>query len=83
MVERLAEHGPSDRGLESNFMLVGIEGLRVPQDRVCGELLARGVILRDGNALGIPGWARVTVGTEDENEFFLEKLAGLQSGKEA
>jgi histidinol-phosphate aminotransferase len=55
----------------------------VPQDRVCGELLAQGVILRDGNALGIPGWARVTVGTEDENEFFLEKLAGLQTGKEA
>jgi histidinol-phosphate aminotransferase len=80
MVERLAELGRPTVASESNFMLVGIEGLRVPQDRVCGELLAQGVILRDGNALGIPGWARVTVGTEDENEFFLEKLAGLEAG---
>jgi histidinol-phosphate aminotransferase len=83
MVERLAELGRPTVASESNFMLVGIDDLRVPQDRVCGELLAQGVILRDGNALGIPGWARVTVGTEDENEFFLEKLAGLQTGKEA
>ena len=83
MVERLAELGRPTVPSESNFMLVGIEGLRVPQDRVCGELLAQGVILRDGNALGIPGWARVTVGTEDENEFFLGKLAGLEAGKEA
>jgi histidinol-phosphate aminotransferase len=83
LVERLAERGRPTVASESNFMLVGIEGLRLPQDQVCGELLAQGVILRDGNALGIPGWARVTVGTEDENRFFLEKLAGLEAGKEA
>jgi histidinol-phosphate/aromatic aminotransferase/cobyric acid decarboxylase-like protein len=39
-----------------------------------------GAIVRDGNALGCPGWARVTVGTEDEIEFFLSKLASLEVG---
>ncbi len=83
MVDQLAERGRPTVASESNFMLVGIEGLRVPQDQVCGELLAQGVILRDGDALGIPGWARVTVGTEDEIQFFLERLDALETGKEA
>ena len=83
MADQLAERGRPTVASESNFMLVGIEGLRVPQDQVCGELLTTGVILRDGNALGIPGWARVTVGTEDEIEFFLEKLDALETRKEA
>ena len=39
-----------------------------------------GAIVRDGNALGCPGWARVSVGTEDEIEFFLRKLASLEVG---
>jgi histidinol-phosphate aminotransferase len=82
LVGRLAERGRPTVPSESNFLLVGIEGLRVPQDQVCGELLRRGVILRDGNALGCPGWARVTVGTEEEIEFFLQKLAELEPGDE-
>ena len=39
-----------------------------------------GAIVRDGNALGCPGWARVSVGTEVEIEFFLSKLAALEVG---
>jgi len=80
LAERLAGQGRPTVASQSNFMLVGIEGLAVPQEQVCGELLRRGVIVRDGNALGCPGWARVTVGTEDEIEFFLEKLAALETG---
>ncbi len=81
MADWLGERGRPTVPSESNFMLVGIEGLRVPQDQVCRELLTRGVILRDGNALGIPGWARVTVGTEEEIDFFLEKLAALEGDR--
>jgi histidinol-phosphate aminotransferase len=80
MTEGLAERGRPTVPSQSNFMLVGIDGLSVPQDEVCGALLARGVILRDGNALGCPGWARVTVGTEDEIAFFLGKLDELAAG---
>ena len=35
------------------------------------RLLARGVIVRDGAALGCPGRLRVTVGAPDENALFL------------
>ena len=83
MVDRLAERGRPALASQSNFLLVGIEGLDVPQEKVFGELLRRGVILRDGNALGCPGWARVTVGTEGEIEFFLDKLAALDVGDRA
>ena len=56
------------------------EDLCDPHDKVCGTLLSLGAIVRDGNALGCPGWARVTVGTEEEIEFFLDKLASLEVG---
>jgi histidinol-phosphate/aromatic aminotransferase/cobyric acid decarboxylase-like protein len=45
---------------------------------VCGVLLSMGAIVRDGGALGCPGWARVSVGTEEEIEFFLNKLGELE-----
>jgi histidinol-phosphate aminotransferase len=63
---------------QANFMLVGTDGFAVPAAQVCGELLRRGVILRDGHALGCPGHARVTVGTREELDFFLERLLSLE-----
>jgi histidinol-phosphate aminotransferase len=61
-------------------MLVDMNRLRRPHDEVCATLLSMGAIIRDGNALGCPGWARVSVGTQDEIEFFLSKLASLEVG---
>ena len=52
-------------------MLVDVRDLCHPQEKVCGDLMSMGAIVRDGNALGCPGWARVSVGTEDEIDFFL------------
>jgi histidinol-phosphate aminotransferase len=80
MADRLTERGRPVVPTQTNFMLVGIDGLAVPRDEVCGEMLRRGVILRDGDALGVPGWARVTVGSEEEIGFFLAKLAELEPG---
>jgi histidinol-phosphate aminotransferase len=77
LVARLAERGRATVPTQANFMLVDINDLRHPQEQVCEALLSMGAIVRDGNALGCPGWARVTVGTEDEIEFFLDKLALL------
>jgi len=59
---------------------VDMNGLRDPHDTVCRTLLSLGAIVRDGNALGCPGWARVSVGTQAEIEFFLSKLASLEVG---
>lgn len=80
MIDRLTQMGRPTIESQSNFVLVGIEGLDVPQDQVFGELLRQGVVVRDGNALGCPGWARVTVGTEGEIEVFLDRLGALKAG---
>jgi histidinol-phosphate aminotransferase len=74
----LADMGRQTVASEANFMLVDIEELRHPQEHVCASLMALGAIVRDGNGLGCPGWARVTVGTPDEIDFFLERLRTLQ-----
>ena len=78
MVERLAECGRATVPSEANFMLVDTRDLCHPHDEVCGVLLSMGAIVRDGNALGCPGWARVSVGSETEIEFFLQRLASLE-----
>lgn len=80
MVRQLAERGRATVPTETNFMLVDIRDLCHPQEKVCGVLLTMGAIVRDGNNLGVPGWARVTIGTELENEFFLGKLDQLTVG---
>lgn len=75
MATALAQRGRATVPSEANFMLVDMCGLSRPQEEMFLALLEQGVIVRDGNALGCPGWARVSVGTEEEIEFFLEKLA--------
>ncbi len=80
LAARLRERGRESVPSQANFMLVDTRDLRHPHEKVCGALLEMGAIVRDGNALGCPGWARVSVGTEDEIEFFLRKLASLEAG---
>lgn len=80
LVARLAERGRATVPSQANFMLVDTRDLCHPHDKVCGVLLGMGAIVRDGNALGCPGWARVSVGTHDEIEFFLRRLASLEVG---
>lgn len=75
--DALAARGRPTVPTQANFMLVGIEGLSVPQEEVCEALLRMGAIVRDGNTLGCPGWARVTVGTREELGCFLERLDRL------
>jgi histidinol-phosphate aminotransferase len=77
LVGRLTATGRATVPSEANFMLMDTRDLCRPQEEVCRALLAMGAIVRDGNALGCPGWARVSVGTRDEIDFFLEKLASL------
>ena len=78
LYDGLARLGISYVPTQSNFMLVEIDQLSVPAARVPEELLRRGVIVRDGAALGVPGYMRLSVGAPKENEFLLEKLAKLK-----
>lgn len=77
MVEALTRMGRATVPSQANFMLVDTRDLCHPHEEVCGALLAMGAIVRDGSALGAPGWARVSVGTRAEIDFFLERLAAL------
>ena len=36
--------------------------------------MKRGFIVRSGNALGSPGYLRITIGTEEQNTELLQKL---------
>ncbi len=80
MVERLADRCRATVPSEANFMLVDVRGLRVPPEGAFEALLRQGAIVRDGHSLGCPGWARVSVGTRPEIDFFLERLALLEPG---
>jgi histidinol-phosphate aminotransferase len=72
LVAELAAQGcvvvPSD----ANFVLFG--GL-TDAAAVWRAVLDRGVLIRD---VGLPGWLRVTAGTPEENETFLEALRAVR-----
>jgi histidinol-phosphate aminotransferase len=56
---------------QANFILVAPDA----GDGIHQRLLAAGVIVRDGAALGCPGELRVSIGTPTENDAFLAALA--------
>jgi histidinol-phosphate aminotransferase len=56
---------------QANFILVAPDA----DDGIHGRLLAAGIIVRDGAALGCPGALRVSMGTPSENDAFLAALA--------
>ncbi|MBM3147561.1 MAG: aminotransferase class I/II-fold pyridoxal phosphate-dependent enzyme, partial [Actinobacteria bacterium] len=62
---------------QANFVLVGTRGLRCAPEQAGEMLMSRGVIVRDGAALGLPGWLRVSVGTQHEIEALIERLSRL------
>jgi histidinol-phosphate aminotransferase len=55
----LRDGGVEPRPSEANFLLVehGVD-----DDALADGLLRRGVLVRPGSELGLPGWARITVG---------------------
>ncbi len=75
--ERLVAMGCAVLPSQANFVLADLRGVAPSGEDVCERLTALGAIVRDGAAFGLPGWARVSVGTRDEIEFFLARLAEL------
>jgi histidinol-phosphate aminotransferase len=82
LAERMGlEDGLRELGLEpaesqANFVWFDLGEERVEADVMRG-LAERGVLVRAGGALGRDGALRVTVGTQAENERFLETLGTL------
>jgi histidinol-phosphate aminotransferase len=58
----------------ANFIAVATP---IPAQAAYEALLERGVIVRSGDGLGLPGYLRVTVGTHAENEAFLSAFTAL------
>ena len=56
---------------QGNFVLLEV---KADADLVFDGLMKRGFIIRSGNALGTPGYIRVTIGTKKQNEEFLQIL---------
>ena len=57
--------------------------IEVPSDadEAAEQLLQQGFIVRSGNALGTPGYIRVTIGTEEQNSDFFNAFDTLLSWK--
>ncbi len=62
---------------QANFVLVN---LKQDSDAVFRKLLEQGLIVRSGNALGFPGYQRITVGTPEQNEKLLAAVEAILAG---
>ncbi|MFN2363226.1 MAG: histidinol-phosphate transaminase [Halarsenatibacteraceae bacterium] len=61
---------------EANFLLIAVPG---DSREAAVELESKGIIVKPGAPLGVPGMIRVTVGTRADNEVLIEKLIELYS----
>jgi len=60
----------------ANFILV--EHGHLVED-LCGKLLERGIIVRDGASLGYPGFIRLTIGTHEQNREVIRAIGEIIS----
>ncbi len=55
----------------ANFMMVKTN---VPSQQIFKALLKKGIIIRSGDIFGMDDWIRVTIGTMEENQIFIQAL---------
>jgi histidinol-phosphate aminotransferase len=58
----------------ANFVAVAVPGTATDAYEA---LLRRGIVTRSGDALGMPGRLRITIGTAEQNAVLVEALASL------
>ncbi|MFJ8261315.1 histidinol-phosphate transaminase [Rummeliibacillus sp. NPDC094406] len=68
------EHGLHYYPTDTNFILIEV---KADSDVVFKKLMQRGFIIRSGNALGTPGYIRITIGTQAQNEGLLTQLTAI------
>ncbi|WP_252503435.1 histidinol-phosphate transaminase [Sporosarcina sp. Marseille-Q4943] len=73
-----AEKGIHMFDSETNFVLIEVPG---DADEAAEFLLKHGYIVRSGNALGTPGYVRITMGTEEQNTGLLQAFTLLLQEK--
>ncbi len=78
LTKKFDELGLPYMGLHANFVTVKVGN----GSKVIKELLAKGIIVRKMVSYGLPEWIRVTVGTCEQNEKFLESLQQILKNSE-
>lgn len=68
------KHGLRYFPTQTNFILIDIEQ---DSDETFQYLMSKGYIVRSGNALGLPGTLRITIGTPEQNKGLLQELEQL------
>ncbi len=71
---RIEKMGLTAYPSEANFLLID---LKQPAGPVFEALLRQGIIVRSGEALGVPTTVRVTIGSSEENQRFLAALESV------
>ena len=59
---------------QANFIAVAVP---VGATRAYEDLLARGIIVRSGDALNMPGYLRISIGTPEQNQFLVTEIEEL------
>lgn len=59
---------------QANFLLID---LKIPGGEAFHQLLLKGFITRNGEALGFPTSIRITLGTKEQNERIIDTLSNL------
>lgn len=76
LMDALREFDLAPLPSEANFVMVPLESKEAAQS-FTEELLKQGVIIRPLAAFGLPMCVRITVGSEDENNFLIECLRNV------
>ena len=71
LIESFKKRGITVNPTETNFIMVP---LPFSGDQLFEKLLPQGVIIRPGSVFGIKNAIRLSIGTPEENRFFLEKF---------
>lgn len=73
ITEGLRKAGLEPVASDANFVMAPLASEEQAQ-RVAGELLRQGIVIRPLKAFGLPNCVRVSTGTDEENELFLESI---------
>jgi histidinol-phosphate aminotransferase len=75
LAKNLQELGLKVIPSDANFIL--FSGFKVNSNQLWQELLADGVLIRD---VGLPGYLRVTIGNDAENQIFIKAIEKALKG---
>ncbi len=62
---------------QANYLLIDLKGM--DDEKIARDLYEKGIVVKHGKALGIPGYIRVSTGLEHENKIFIQTMSEIVS----